>query len=150
MVHRKALEGNLEVFLLRVIGLWFWVDLLHVDLSRSLTPLSCIRSTGCRISSQLSLNSEFCTPNVGKVSSRGSQSPMLRTTILLRLTAVQLRQQGKSLKEIVTVTGVAQSTLSDWFRWIKLPESAERIIQERKHAANKKARHASWVKFTLR
>ncbi len=57
--------------------------------------------------------------------------------------AIGLRQEGKSYAEIQKLTGASLSNLSYWFRKIKIPDEALRIIKERKLQAIGVARAVS-------
>ncbi len=55
-----------------------------------------------------------------------------------KMVAIKLRQQGKSYREIQKETGVrSRSTLTEWFKELKLSPAIQKIIDERKARTEK-------------
>ncbi len=77
---------------------------------------------------------------------RDTKSYTVMNRIFEHIHVVSLRQQGKSYQEIYKITKVPRATIGRWCVRISLEEEARIEIHKRKHAANQKARHASWVK----
>lgn len=79
---------------------------------------------------------------------------MSRLPILLKKRAIKLRKRGFSIREIISVTGIAQGTASAWFRDIQLSKPAqarliERIYKGRYIAAENKKKKTKFLKQTL-
>jgi transcriptional regulator with XRE-family HTH domain len=51
---------------------------------------------------------------------------------------IELRKEGKSYREIAKIVGVSKNSVSRWCKNLKLPPSAQRILEE-KNKKNKKA-----------
>jgi hypothetical protein len=60
---------------------------------------------------------------------------MISKWFKLKNKAVSLRRRGKSLKDVEKILGIPRSTLSGWFRGIKLSESQRNALDKRKRKA---------------